>query len=122
VTEREDERTVREKLGNAARACSDDVTGWELIKNKSNTTNVLFASTVRDRGRREKTSRYGVQEKKNHKELTGIQTNAFFYTWQQIVQCRHNLALKIIPNKEQCRNLTIHPICEFRRGFENVPY
>lgn len=42
MIEREDQRTVREKLGNAACACSDDVTGGELIKNMSITTNSII--------------------------------------------------------------------------------
>lgn len=50
VTERKDWRTVREKLSNAARACSDDVMGGELIKNMRIMTNmILFASTVKNR-------------------------------------------------------------------------
>lgn len=31
VIEREDEGTIREKLGNAAHACSDNIKGGELI-------------------------------------------------------------------------------------------
>lgn len=80
MIEREDQRTVREKLGNAACACSDDVTGGELIKNMSITTNtVLFASVVRNQQRREKTSRNGVQEKKSQRERTERNQNKHLF-------------------------------------------
>lgn len=61
---RKDERTVREKLGNAAWACSDNVAGVEQIKSKGVTTNAgSLASVVRNQQRREKTNRNGVQER-----------------------------------------------------------
>lgn len=71
MIEREDERTVRENLGNAACSCSDDVTGGELIKNMGTTTNmVLFTSTVRNRQRSGKPNRNGLQKKKSQRERT----------------------------------------------------
>lgn len=75
MIEREDKRTVREKLGNIAYACSDDVTGGEVIKNMSTTTNmVLFTSTVGNWQRRAKTRRNRGQKKKPQRERTGINT------------------------------------------------
>lgn len=56
---------MREELGSAACACSNDVTGGELICNRRIKTNMLLVTfIVRNWQRREKTSRNGVQEKK----------------------------------------------------------
>lgn len=69
---------MREELGSAACACSDDATGGELMRNRRiKTSMVLVTFVVRSWQRREKTSRNGVQEKESQREKTVSNQNKY---------------------------------------------